>query len=422
MFKKIVRKDGSVVILVPKKETKAITFEVLYKVGSRQESQAINGVSHFVEHLMFKGTERRPNTANIAKELDSVGAEYNAFTGKEYTGYYIIADSRHMPLAVDMIADMMHNSKFESKEIDRERGVIVEEINMYEDNPLMYIEDVFENLLFKGTTLGRSIAGPRVNIQTISRNALYKYYQKHYFGGNAVIGIAGKFTETQALKLVNKLFPVGKKQARNKIKAVPAFKQAKPEIKIIKRDVEQVQLMLGFRTISSVDPKFMTAQVLGNILGATMSSRLFLNIRERRGLCYFIRANISAYEDIGSFVVHAGLNKEKIYEALEAIKEELNNIRDKGITEEELKKAKDNIRGRTILKMENSNAHLNFLISQELLGQPIKDLETKLKELDKITIKQVNELTKQIVKWPQSNLAVIGSFENKNKFLKILNK
>ncbi|MBT6691187.1 insulinase family protein [Candidatus Parcubacteria bacterium] len=422
MFKRIVRKDGSVIILVPKRDTKAITFEVIYKVGSRQETKAINGASHFVEHLMFKGTDRRPNTANIAKELDSVGAEYNAFTGKEYTGYYITADSRHMPLAVDMLSDMLYNSKFEKKEVDRERGVIVEEINMYEDNPLMYMEDVFENLLFKDTVLGRSIAGPRVNIQTIPRNSLYNYYQKHYFGGNAVIGVAGKFTQAQALKLVDKLFPIGKKQARNKIKAVPAFRQTKPEVKIVKRDLEQVQLMLGFRTISSVDPKFMTAQLLGNILGATMSSRLFLNIRERRGLCYFIRASIGAYEDIGSFVVHAGLNKEKVYEALEAIKEELNDISSKGITKEELKKAKDNIRGRMVLKMENANSHLNFLMSQELLGQQIKDLEAKLKEMDKITIKQVNDLAKQIVKWPQANLAIIGPFENKNKFLKILSK
>src|SRR3989339_1441105 len=154
MFKRIVRRDGSVIILLPKKETKAVTLEVLYKVGSRCETKSNNGVSHFVEHLMFKGTLRRPNTADISRELDAIGAEYNAFTGKEYTGYYVTADSRHLPLISDILSDMLYNSKFDKEEIDRERGVIIEEINMYEDNPIMYIEDVFEELIFQNTDLG----------------------------------------------------------------------------------------------------------------------------------------------------------------------------------------------------------------------------------------------------------------------------
>ena len=327
MFKRIERKDGSVIILAPKKDTKAATFEILFKVGSRQENKKNNGASHFVEHLMFKGTERRPHTVDISRELDGIGADYNAFTGKEYTGYYITADSKHLPLAADMISDMIHNSKFDPKEVDRERGVIVEEINMYEDNPLMHIEDVFEMLLFDKSDLGMSIAGPRVNIQTMSRNTLYNYYKKYYYNGNAVIGVAGKFDEKQALKLIDKLFPVGKKQARVKSKKLATFKQASPRVKIFKRDVEQVQLMLGFRSIASVKKEFLHNQLLANILGGTMSSRLFLNIRERKGLCYFIKASLSGYTDTSGFLVHAGLNKEKIYEALEAIKKELNDVK-----------------------------------------------------------------------------------------------
>ena len=156
MFKRIVRRDGSVIILAPKVGTNSATLEVLFKVGSRQENSQNNGVSHFVEHLMFKGTQKRPNTVDIAKELDGVGAEYNAFTGKEYTGYYITADSSHLALATDMLSDMLYNSKFDPSEMERERGVIIEEINMYEDNPLMYIDDIFEDLIFKNTIFCRS--------------------------------------------------------------------------------------------------------------------------------------------------------------------------------------------------------------------------------------------------------------------------
>ncbi|MBT4517035.1 MAG: insulinase family protein [Candidatus Komeilibacteria bacterium] len=422
MYKRIVRRDGSVIILAPKKDTKAITFEVLYKVGSRQENDKNNGVSHFVEHLMFKGTERRPATVDIAKELDGVGAQYNAFTGKEYTGYYVTVNNSHMTMAMDMLADILHNSKFDREEIDRERGVIVEEINMYEDNPMMYIEEVFENILFNGTDLGRSIAGPKVNIQTISRNTLYNYHKKYYYHGNAIIGLAGNFNTTQALKLIDKLFPISKRQARVKNKALPVIKQSAAVVEIINRDLEQVQLMLGFRTSSVVDKDFILNQVMANIFGGTMSSRLFLNIRERQGLCYFIKAGVSGYEGSSAFAIHAGLNKEKIYEALEAIKEELNNLAKDGITKEELAQAKENIKGRMILKMESSSAQLNFLISQEAIGRPIKSLDDKLKELDKISLKQINNLASKIIDWSQSNLAIIGPFKNKNKFVNILSK
>lgn len=420
MFKRIVRKDGSVILLVPKSDTKAVTFEVLYKVGSRQENAKNNGVSHFVEHLMFKGTKRRPNTANIARELDGIGAEYNAFTGKDHTGYYIKADNRHLVLATDMLGDMLNNSKFDKAEVDRERGVIVEEINMYEDNPLMYIEDVFEDLLYQGTVLGRSIAGPRINIQTISRDALYNYYQKHYYNGNAVFGVSGNFEESKVLTLIDQMFPVIKKKIRNKNIAVKVAKQSAPRVGLIKRELEQVQLMLGFRGPGKKDKDYLASQVLANVLGGTMSSRLFLNIRERKGLCYFIRVASQGYEDISSFSVHAGLNTLKTYEALEAIKKELLKVKANGITASELKKTKDNIRGRMVLHLEDSTTELNYLADQELLGVKIKDLDAKLAELDKLTLTEVNAMAKKLIDFKSANLSIIGPFADNKKFINIL--
>ena len=180
--------------------------------------------------------------------------------------------------------------------------------------------------------------------------------------------------------------------------------------------------MLGFKTLAANDAKLMSAQVLANILGGNMSSRLFLNIRERKGLCYFIKTAISPYEHVSAFTIQAGLNKEKTYEALEAIKLELNDAVKEGVTIEELKRAKDNIRGRLILRLENAGAHLNFLMSQEMIDLKIKDLEDKLKDLDKVKIADVNKIAKDIFKWSDASLAIIGPFENKDKFLKILNK
>lgn len=422
MYQRILRADGSVIILLPKTDTKAVTFEALYKVGSRNEDDKNNGVSHFVEHLMFKGTTKRPSTMDISKELDGVGADYNAFTGKDHTGYYIKADSRHLSLAVEMLSDMLHNSKFDKEEVNRERGVIIEEIKMYEENPLMHIEDVFESLIFKETVLGREIAGPKINIKNISRDALYKYYQKYYYSGNLVLSLAGNFKTKEAIALINHFFPVKKSKKRVKITPVKKSLQKTSQVQLVNRPLEQVQLMLGWTSVSKKDKKFLALQMLANILGGNMSSRLFLQIRERRGLCYSIRAGVNGYEDISNFAISAGLNKDKIEEAIQAIREEIDKVKNEGISEEELAQAKENIRGRLILRLENSSAYLAFLSDQELFGQKPKTLEELLQEVDKITLKQVNQIAKDIFVMSQSNLALIGPFADKKKFLNLLNK
>lgn len=422
MYKRIVRKDGSVILLAPRQDTQAVTVQVLYKVGSRQESRALNGVSHFVEHLMFKGTARRPDTATISRELDAVGAEYNAFTGKEATGYYITAASTNLKMALDVLSDMLYHSKFNKEEMDRERGVIIEEINMYEDNPLMHIEDVFEDLLYRGTVLGRNIAGPRENIRKMSRPALYNYYRRYYYNGNAIIAVAGKFDQSKILKLIARYFPEQPPAARVKIKKAVLAKQAKPALDIRFKKSEQVQMMLGFPNVAATDKQYFTTQVLANILGGNMSSRLFLEIRERRGLCYSIHSAAQGYEDVGGLVIHAGLNKEKMAEALLTIKAELNKIKNQGVKKAELEKAKANIRGRLIIRLEDAHTHVNFLTEQELYGQKIKDLRAKLAQLDKIGLAQVNNLARRVVDWQRVNLAIIGPFSNKNKFIRILTK
>lgn len=420
MFKKIVRPDGSTVILAPKQDTKAITFQVLYKVGSRQEVKKINGASHFVEHLMFKGTKKRPNTSVISRELDSIGAEYNAFTWKDRTGYYIKADASHLEKAIDVLSDMLRHSKFDPKEVDKERGVIVEEINMYEDNPMMHIDDLYEELVYKGTIMGRNIAGPREVIRSVSRDDLFHYKKKFYYPGNMVLGVAGHFEEARVLKLLNRYFPVDKKVSSRVTIERLKLKQQQPRIKIHYQEVEQLQIGLVFPGLALGHKDLATLTVLANILGGNMSSRLFINVRERKGLCYFIRAAAESYEDVGNFVIRAGLDKSRIEPALELIKHELNRLKTSPVTSEELQRSKDNIKGGTILRMEDSSDYLGYLQTQELLQNKIESLDTKLARIMAVTRADVQRVARDIIRWKQSNLALIGPFKSSSKFLKIL--
>ena len=419
MYKRIVRDDGSIVILVPSQESKSVTWDIMFKVGSRQERKSINGVSHFIEHLMFKGTKKRPTTKTLSKELDAVGAEYNAFTGKDSTSYYIMTDADHIELGVDMLSDMLRNSKFEKKEMERERGVIVEELNMYRDNPMMRIDEIFESVIFKGAPLGWEIGGPRSVIKTVPHEALLRFKDAYYYPGNMVLGLAGHFDEKKALKLINRYFPVRTKKSKAQVKPFH-FHQTKPTATLEYKETDQVQLMLGFPGYAHRHRNMNALTLLSIIMGGTMSSRLFINIRERKGLAYVVRSAAEAYEDTGYFAVHAGLDKGRIYEALAAIRDELVLVARKGVTREALKRAKDNLRGKLILKFEKPSTYLSYLMSQELLTNRIDNLEEKLEQFRSVTLEDVNRVARGIIRWPVVNLALIGPYKNKQKFLKVL--
>lgn len=419
MHKKIVRSDGSVVILVPRHESQSVTWEIMFKVGSRQEQRSINGVSHFIEHLMFKGTKKRPNTQVLSRELDSVGAEYNAFTSKDHTGYYIQTDARSMQLGVDMLSDMLHNSLFEKKEMERERSVIVEELNMYRDNPMMRIDEIFEETMFKGSSLGWDIGGPREVIKSVPHEKLIRFKDKFYYPGNMVIGLAGGFKEDKALKLIDRYFPVKSKQKKATIQRL-RLHQDKPRLTIEHKKTDQVQLMLGFPGFSRTHKDADALMLLSVIMGGTMSSRLFINIRERKGLAYVVRSTSEAYEDVGYFAVHAGLDKARIDEALVAIKDELVKVAKKGVTTEEFKRAKDNIRGRLTLKFEKPSNYLSYLMSQELLTNKMLTLEEQLDKIEKVKRTDINRVAASIIRWKKANLALIGPFADKKRFLKLI--
>jgi len=415
--------NGLTVITTPLRETKAVTVLILVKVGSRYESLDLNGTSHFIEHLMFKGTKKRPTTLSLSQELDSVGAEYNAYTSKDHTGYYIKLDASKIELAIDMLSDMLFYSKFEAKEINRERGTIAEEINMYEDNPIMFAPSFLEEVMFgKDNFLGQLIIGSKENVKKISRDQILKFRHQFYNPSNMVISVCGNISQTKVLKLIKKFFQAGRQEPQllpQRFQKITSS-QTNPQVEIKYKNTEQAQLCLGWPAYHYLHPDIEALTILNVILGANMSSRLFINVRERRGLCYFIKSDINPYQDIGSFLIQAGLDSARLSEAIKVILAEIKKVKTGKVSPPELKKAKDYISGKTILNLEDSSEIADWYATRQLLLNKVITPEEKLKRINKVTSADVNRVAKDIFKINQTNLAIIGKFRDKNKFLKLL--
>jgi predicted Zn-dependent peptidase len=419
MYKKITLKSGLRIITHPLRETKAVTVLILFKVGSRYESTNINGISHFIEHLMFKGTRKRPSTLAISQELDSVGAIYNAFTAKDFTGYFIKINYENFEQAMDLLSDMLYNSVFRLSDINKERGVITEEINLYEDNPMFYVGDLFEQTIFGENSLGRLIIGTKKNIKFISRQQILHYIKEHYLPANTVISIAGKIRHSD-IKLIKKYFHKINQPSQATEFPPIKIKQTSPRVNILYKKTEQVHLCLGVHAFSYFHPDIYALYVLDTIFGANMSSRLFDKIRVQKSLAYLIRSSANVYEDTGNFHVHAGLDKARIFEAIESILEELKKIRDKGVTKAELNKAKAYLKGQIVLELEDSQNIAQWYGQQELLQKKTLTPEQKIAKIQKVTSADVLRVARSIIRADQLNLALIGPFQDRQKFLDLL--
>jgi predicted Zn-dependent peptidase len=420
MYKKTTFPSGLRLITVPMKSTKTVTVFVLFAVGSRYETKEINGGSHFIEHLMFKGTKKRPAALTISKALDSVGAEFNAMTAKDWTGYYVKVNSKHVTLAMDILSDILQHSLFDKKEMDKERGVIVEEINMYQDNPLMHIEDLIEEVVFKGSTLGWDITGPREVIKSVPRDALVSFMKHHYIPTNTVIGVAGNVTPAKATQLTRKYFPVAKAKAQKRDGYAPfTYAQQEPRLVVQHKATEQVQLAIGFPGYSYGDPRMYALQLLTIILGGNMSARLFTEVREQRGLAYSVRAYTNVYEDTGMTLIQAGLDKAPLEEAFTVIMRELKKVRDKGVTPAELKKAKEFLRGKVTLRLEDTSNIADWYAKQELLQHETLTPDEKLRLFDRVTVAQISQVAQEVFQYEMCSVAVIGPYKDV-KFLKPL--
>lgn len=414
-------KNGMPVVLVPQKGAASMTCMVFVRVGSRYETKDINGASHFIEHLMFKGTKRRPTTEDISRELDRYGAEYNAFTDKDVTAYFIKMDADKTPLAVDLLHDMLFHSTYDAKELDRERGVIVEEINMYEDNPSRHVDELLEGALFPHSTLGWNIAGPREVIRTVPRSKLIAYRDAYYIPERMTVVVAGKIMPG-VMPLLQKTFGAVKRPA-GKDEAFTPFcppERIRDPFGYQEKPTEQVQFELGFHGIKMGDARLPAASLLATILGGSMSSRLFVEIREKRGLCYSVYASHGAREDIGEFTIGAGLEKKRFSEAVRAIVGELKKLIRSGVTAEELRRAKDHIRGKTTLAFEDSATQAEWYGKQWLFQKKCETPEERMKRYDKVTRADVRNAAKAIFRPERMAAAVIGPFGKKEQAKKLV--
>jgi predicted Zn-dependent peptidase len=403
-------KNGMHAIVVPMTGSASMTLMVLVRVGSRYEDKETNGASHFIEHLMFKGTKRRPNAQVISRELDRYGADYNAFTSKDMTAYYIKMDSAKAPLAIDMLHDMLFHSKYDPKEIDRERNVIIEEIKMYEDNPRAHLEDMIEEALFPDSTLGWNIAGPRDVIRKVTPKQLTTYRDAYYIPSRICVVASGN-VPSNIWNLLNKTFGSvhePKKPVDHEFAAfIPPTKLTKP-VEYQDKETEQTQLSLAFHGLALPDKRMPSANLLGTILGGSMSSRLFVEVRERRGLCYAISAGHQALEDTGLFSISIGLDHTRTDEALKVIWTELHKISTKLVGADELRRAKDHIRGKLTLALEDSSAYADWYGRQWLFQGKQESPEERLKRLEAVTPSDIRHLASDIFRKEHMACAAIG--------------
>lgn len=418
-YKKTVLKNGLRIITVPMKGTETATVVAMVGVGSRFETEKEAGLSHFIEHMLFKGTEKRPNTLAISEELDSIGGEFNAFTSKDKTAYYAKADSRHISRALDVIADMYLNSKIEEAEIEREKGTILQELNMYEDTPVRFVGDLFENLLYGKQQLGREIVGYKKTILTLKRKDFIAYMEKFYLANDTVICVSGKFDEKKILTEIKKYFSSlknGKKPSCKKI----VEKQMKPAIKIKFKKTDQTHFILGVRAYHHDHKDRFALGLMAIILGGNMSSRLFIEVRERRGLAYSVHTDNDSYVDCGYVATQAGVEHKNLQKTVEVILNEYKKIATELVSEKELQMAKDFVKGKSVMNFEASDEVAMFYIDQEIKKKKIMSLDELFAKIDAVSRKDILRIARDIFKTDKLNLAIIGPHKNEKKILSLL--
>lgn len=413
-YHKIVLPNGLRLITVPMPSFESATALVMVGAGSRYETKKNNGISHFLEHMAFKGTEKRPTALDIASLIDGIGGEFNAFTGKEYTGYYVKAGKNNVETILDVLSDMLKHSKLDPIEIEKEKGVIIEEMNLYEDMPMRKIGDIYEQLLYGDTPMGWDIAGEKDIIRSITRDDFLSYMKSLYSPHNMTVVIAGGIEEEGMRELVGKYF--GDMQKFETMKYEPLkVSQKKPSVLIRDKKTEQIHIALGVRTVSLNNPDKYPLSVLASILGGGMSSRLFNEVREKRGLAYYVKSHSEEYTDAGSLVSFAGIDPKRVKDAIKVMVEQyaLVSSGKMNITDEELKKAKEYIKGHLVLELEDSRSVSTFYAHQELLEKEVLNPDQILKKIDAVTIDDVEAVGKKYFVNQGLNLALIGNFEDR---------
>lgn len=404
MYHKDVLSNGVTIVCEEVPAVHSIAIGYWVKTGSRLEAEDEAGISHLIEHLLFKGTKKR-SAKEIAEAIEEVGGQLNAFTGKEYTCYYARVLAEHLPLAVDVLTDMLYNSLFREEDLVREKNVVLEEISMYEDTPDEIIHDYFSKTIWDGHPLGRPVIGTNESLSRIDREKVLSYYQRHYCPSNLVVALAGNFQYQEAIDLIGEaLSSLQPGSIETKITAP----QARSGLKSFYRDLEQVQICMGVPGLSLYDHKIYTLQILNNILGGGASSRLFQEIREERALVYAIYSYYLAFLDSGLFTIYGGTNPSNCQQVLDLCWEEINRIIESGITEKELSRAKTQVKGSLLLAQESVLQRMHRLGRSELVHQRFITIEEVLERIAEVNEADIQALAKELFAPENVTVTVLG--------------
>ncbi|HEY9585683.1 MAG TPA: pitrilysin family protein [Candidatus Paceibacterota bacterium] len=411
--------NGLRVLLVPMDGQRTATALVLVEAGSKYETKEKNGISHFLEHMCFKGTTNRPSQLTIARELDSLGAEFNAFTGHEYTGYYTKVASEYLPQVLDLLSDIYCNSLFSKTDIESEKGAIVGEINMYEDIPMRKVGNLFMKLLYGDQPAGWEIAGPRELITTFTREDFLSYRKMHYVPASTIVVVAGKFDDRKVASLVKTQFGAlakGRKEGKKKVDD----RQARPGVLLHHKESDQTHLVIGVRSFPLGHPDYPVLGLMAAVLGSGMGSRLFQKVRTELGLGYYVNASNESFTDHGIFSASAGVVNERAEEAVRAIVKEFRDLKNISVPPDELKKAKDMLAGRLVLGLESSDELAEFFGFQEVLHRKLRTPEELMRKMKAVTVGDIKRVARKIFTENHLNLALIGPSKGEERFRSLL--
>jgi predicted Zn-dependent peptidase len=407
--------NGTRVVTAPMPHVQSTSCFLMYAAGSRYETRDTSGIAHFAEHMFFKGTERRPRSRDITTEIDSIGGEFNAFTGKEYTGYYVKCAAEHRGVALDVLVDMLRNSKFEPEEIEREKGVIVEEMNMYFDTPRDYISGLYDNLLYGDQPLGWDIIGSKDTIRAATRETFLDYIGHWYRPERLVVGVGGKI-EGDLVRdlevLLGDIDPI----ATGAPTPVELSDNGGPRVQLHTKASDQAHLCIGVRSFPLQHPDRYILQLLTTVLGGGMSSRLFTEVRERRGLAYYVFGYNNSYTDAGSLYAQAGVDINRIDDAVRTIVGELRRIAEEPVPSDELEKARNSAKGRFVLQLESPHGTIMFGLRREVLEGRAVEPDEVLAGLDAVTAEDVQRVAQDVLGSQGLHLALIGPFDDAERF------
>lgn len=400
------------------KGVSSVTVMIFAGAGSRYEKNNERGISHFLEHMFFKGGNKYTNTREVSAAIDSVGGDFNAFTGKEYAGYYVKVAAEHVDLACDVLSDMLLHATFPQEEIEKERGVIMEEERMYQDTPMYRAGWDFEEVLFGDHPLGWDTIGKEEVIMSVQQADFQKHKNDLYTSNNLVVAFAGNISEDQAMKLSNKYFaPIDGKTER-KFEALETFGTKKVFLR--DKNTEQAHLVIGVPGVGSQDKDHFAHKILSIILGGNMSSRMFLNIREAKGLCYYISTDTDNYLDAGALSTRAGVDQSRLHEAIKLIQNEYYMCAKDGVTEEEMERAKSYFKGKISLSLEDSEELAHFFGKQKLLYPKVYDVDDYFHAIESVTKEQVDALAARLLKQEEMRLVVIGKGQTEDGLASLL--